>query len=796
MKKVIFIFILILAVSACGRERNGEATEMENGNGTTYAQIEPQAAPPPNPASIRRQAGYAPIMANDKVQITSPVRVYITTGDERLLFAQAESPEVKRTSDFESSPNNIRLDYEQGFQVIDGFGGSLTDSSAYLMKEYLSEEALEELMHHLFCRERGIGLSYLRQAIGASDFAREMYSYSMSYDPTLENFCIAYDREHIIPLLKKALEINPGLSVMASPWSPPAWMKTSGSMVGGQLRHERFDDYARYLILFLQAYHDEGIPIRAITPQNEPLHVPPDYPGCGMSAVFQAEFINRSLGPMLRKHFPNISLLVYDHNWDEPDFPLTVLERAGQWVDGVAWHHYGGNVSAQSRVFDRFPVEQHFTEGAGGEWVPGFETAFFEFVRNGIGVLRNHGKSYILWNVALDENNGPFIPAPGRRSTVRGIVQIDTQSGDITYNLEYYALAHFSKFIVPGAVRIHSNQHQGIENVAAVNPDGTTTVVLWNSNRQDRDIQITAGESAFQYTLPARSAVTFMFETNAVHDHGKNDTGQWRLVWSDEFDGDALDLGVWEVMTGTGAQFGLTGWGNDEAQYYHADNVTVADGMLRIEARSENRSSPTEGRRSYTSGRIRSTGTPGIGEGVSFLYGRVEARIKLPAGNGMWPAFWMLPTDSPYGGWPMGGEIDIMEAMGRFPGRSSSAIHFGTEWPGNTYTHNVYNFPEGQSITDFNVYAVEWEPGRIRFYVNDTLTWTQTGWWSRHPDEEANFPFPAPFDQPFHILLNLAVGGGFDPQGSQNMNTFDFPAAMYVDYVRVYEAIRPPDMND
>jgi glucosylceramidase len=612
----------------------------------------------------------------------------------------------------------------------------------------------------------------------------------MSYDPDLENFSIDYDREHIIPLLQRALEINPRLSVMASPWSPPAWMKTTHSMIGGQLRHDRFDHFSRYIMLFLQAYKDEGIPIRAITPQNEPLHVPTDYPGNGMNAVFQAEFINRSLGPMLRQYFPDVSLLVYDHNWDVPEFPLTVLERAGQWVDGVAWHHYGGNVSAQSRVFDQFPVEQHFTEGAGGEWVPGFETAFFEFVRNGIGVLRNHGKSYILWNIALDENNGPFIPAPQRRSTVRGIVQIDTRSGDITYNLEYYALAHFSRYIQPGAIRIGSNQGGGIENVAAVNPNGTTVVVVWNSNHAERTVQITAGAYAFQYPMPARSVATFIFDTNARHSLPfAPDPDVWRLVWSDEFDGDTLDLSVWEIMTGTGAQFGLTGWGNYEAQYYHGDNITVANGFLRIEARSQNRSSPGEGSRSFTSGRIRSTGTPGYGDGFSVLYGRIEARIKLPKGNGLWPAFWMLPTDSPYGGWPMGGEIDIMESMGRLPGRVSGALHFGTAWPNNTYAHSVFNFPPGQDITDFHVYAVEWDPEEIRWYVNDRLYFVRSSWWSRGPGAEANYPFPAPFDQPFHILLNLAVGGRFDPVGSESINTFDFPAAMYVDYVRVYERV-------
>lgn len=253
-------------------------------------------------------------------------------------------------------------------------------------------------------------------------------------------------------------------------------------------------------------------------------------------------------------------------------------------------------------------------------------------------------------------------------------------------------------------------------------------------------------------------------------------------IWRDEFDGNELDLNVWEIQHGTGAKLGLKGWGNNEAQFYHADNVTVRDGLLRIEARQEVRDCPVEGRRAYTSGRIRSTGATGF----STQYGRIEARIKLPAGNGLWPAFWMLPTHSPYGGWPMSGEIDIMEAKGRTPARSSGALHYGSRWPHHTYSHFDHAFPPGADITDFNRYAVEWEADEIRWYVNDTLIGTERKWWSRRPDAAENYPHLAPFDQPFHIVLNLAVGGSFDPQGSKAMHAGDFPAVMLVAYVRVY----------
>ena len=262
------------------------------------------------------------------------------------------------------------------------------------------------------------------------------------------------------------------------------------------------------------------------------------------------------------------------------------------------------------------------------------------------------------------------------------------------------------------------------------------------------------------------------------------DLEKWRLIWSDEFDGDSLNLNYWEIMTGTGGAFGLTGWGNDEAQYYHGDNISVENGFLRIEARIENRSSPGERASRYTSARIRSIGP----EAPQILYGRIEARISMPQGAGLWPAFWMLPINSPYGGWAASGEIDIMEVMGRLPRRSSGALHFGGGWPNNVYDHGATDIPDGRNITDFNVYAIEWEPEQIRWYVNDLNFFNMTRWHSQDENGERR-PFPAPFDVPFHVLLNLAVGGHFDPQGTAALNDAIFPAYMYVDYVRVYEQI-------
>ena len=279
---------------------------------------------------------------------------------------------------------------------------------------------------------------------------------------------------------------------------------------------------------------------------------------------------------------------------------------------------------------------------------------------------------------------------------------------------------------------------------------------------------------------------------------------EWTRIWSDEFDGGVgsgfhrgLDLSVWEIQTGNGVAMGIPGWGNGEIQYYHGDNVWVDDGMLHIEARLENRGSPGEGDWRHTSGRIRSVGTEGFrdefGQGMSVKYGRIEASISLPVGTGLWPAFWMMPTDDVYGGWAASGEIDIMEARGREPYMSTAAVHYGGMWPHNTHSHSSIDLRDldpDLTINDFILYSVEWEPGELRFFVNNHNFWTINDWHSLVPGQEAlgtQFMFPAPFDQYFHVILNLAIGGWFDGGVEPDDELFDEARLMRVDYVRVYE---------
>lgn len=253
----------------------------------------------------------------------------------------------------------------------------------------------------------------------------------------------------------------------------------------------------------------------------------------------------------------------------------------------------------------------------------------------------------------------------------------------------------------------------------------------------------------------------------------------WQLVWEDDFSHGYIDHNNWGFDLGDGSIVGIPGWGNNELQYYtdNSNNVFVRNNRLVIRAVRENRSDEL-GSGSYTSGRLVTRGLH------SWTYGRFEARISLPVGQGLWPAFWMLPEPDgvhgggQYGGWAASGEIDIMEARGSNPSQATGAIHYGGEWPANTYQSGSYTLPSG-SIENFHTYAIEWEPGEIRWYVDDHLYYTANEWYSE------NGEFPAPFDQPSHILLNLAVGGWFD--GDPPAHAPYFPAEMEVDYVRVYQ---------
>lgn len=438
------------------------------------------------------------------------LKIYQSNG-EHELFVQKDVSEI--VAEATVSTVDIKIDDSKMYQTMDGFGGSFTDSAAYLMNQILDEDVKDDLMKKLFDHEEGIGISVVRNPMGASDFARTVYSYNElpegESDHEQEKFSIAHDLDDVIPLSKQALEINPDVKFMASPWSAPNWMKTTGSMIAGQLKEDCYKAFAKYFVKYIKSYEEKGLPVYAITPQNEPLFEPTHYPSMLMYAHEQAEFIKNHLKPAFIENKIKTKILCYDHNWDRPDYPLHVIDEVD--VDGVAWHWYGGKPVAQKQVHMAYPdKEVHFTEGSGGEWVPAFEPAFSNLLRTGIEILRNNSKTFVLWNMALDENNGPTVPGFGR-STCRGIVKINQQTKELEYTLDYYGLAHFSKHIKPGALRIDSTSDNEIRTVAFKNTDKTIAVVILNDSETNQNIRVLLDEEEIIHCYaPSKSALTLV----------------------------------------------------------------------------------------------------------------------------------------------------------------------------------------------------------------------------------------------------------------------------------------------
>ena len=419
----------------------------------------------------------------------------------------------------QSTALTIRVDASVQYQAIDGFGASLTDSSAWLIDKKLTREQRKELLETLFDPKKGIGLSILRQPMGASDFALTDYSYddvaAGDKDLNLGKFSIEHDRAYIVPLLKEALALNPNLKIMGTPWSPPGWMKTSQSMIRGALRPDGYAAFANYFVKYIKAYADAGIPIYAITMQNEPVNLPGNYPGMDMTAVEQATFLRENLGPALRDAGLKTKVFVFDHNWDLIEYPVQVLNdsRAAVFAAGIATHCYGGSPTAQMELHDRFPDKEIWmTECSGGDWQKG--NLLEQQARLIINSTRNWAKTVVLWNMALDQNHEPFL---GGCTNCRGVVTVNHSASpaQIIRTVDFTALAHVSKFLKPGARRIASNSFdQGnLEDVAFQNPDGSIVLLVLNSSGSALSFNIAWKGEFASYKLPASAVATFTWRS-------------------------------------------------------------------------------------------------------------------------------------------------------------------------------------------------------------------------------------------------------------------------------------------
>ncbi len=450
----------------------------------------------------------------------SPVSVVLSTHDQsQLMKAQ---PNVNfTTSTADAGTNTVVIDPTQQYQTMEGFGAAFTDSAAYLLDQVVPSSQLPVTMNDLFTLNgNGIGLSFMRIPMGASDIARSVYSFddqpAGQTDFNLTGFSISHDQTYVLPIIQQAKTLNPQMKLMANPWSPPGWMKDSGTMMGGNLLMNSNNEaaFANYFVKYIQAYQAAGVPLDYISLQNEPENNTTSYPSMLMADTAQLALLQGYVLPALSSANLSTKVFVWDHNWDTPSYPEYVLGNLTSQqltqVAGTAWHGYGGTPGAQQTVQNEFPsLGTWETEHSGGTWVTDqFSSDFMEITQ----VLRNSAKAYVKWSLALDQNLGPNLTLDaglGGCNTCTPIVTVNSQTGTVTKDIEYYTLGHYSKYVLPGAVRIYSSNTPAIASVAFENPDGSTALIAYNDSGTSQAFQVQWGTESFSYTLPALAAATF-----------------------------------------------------------------------------------------------------------------------------------------------------------------------------------------------------------------------------------------------------------------------------------------------
>ena len=409
----------------------------------------------------------------------------------------------------------ITIDIESRFQSMDGFGFTLSQGSAQHILQ-MSDSARNSLLLELFGNEENsIRINYLRLSVAASDLNEFPFSYndledSMAVDPELENFSLSYDTLDVIPVLKMILAINPKIKLMASPWSPPKWMKDNKDSRGGSLLEEFEPAYAQYLVKYIQAMEAEGINIDALTIQNEPLH-PGNNPSLLMLPEQQARFIGKYLGPAFLESGIETKIVVYDHNADRPDYPISVMSDslANPFIDGSAFHLYGGEIEALSEVHRAFPNKNiYFTE----QWVgaPGnLEGDIPWHVKNLlIGAPRNWAKTVLEWNLS---SNPSLTPHTDRGGCDRCLGAVTIDGDQVTRNPAYYVIAHASKFVDEASVRIESNSIEGLPNVAYQTPSGQKVLIVLNDSSAPVAFQVQEGKTQFSTNLNPGATGTWVW---------------------------------------------------------------------------------------------------------------------------------------------------------------------------------------------------------------------------------------------------------------------------------------------
>ena len=424
-----------------------------------------------------------------------------TLSEQPALVFGTERPEA-----------DIQIDDTVRYQTILGLGSSLEHSTCYNIS-LLPPEEQELAVERIVGPENGIGMNLMRICIGTPDFtASPWYTYAdVPGDMELEHFSIEKDREYVLPILKMALEKNPDLLFFASPWSPPGWMTTNGKIGGGRFDSKYYAVYARYLAKFIKAYEAEGIPIYAITLQNEPDYNPPTYPTCRWSPQQQAEFIAEHVGPEFARQDIDIKIWCWDHNFEPLGWPKNVLNnpKAAQYVDGTGFHHYEGGPESMTRLHGMFPSKHiYFTEGStfGTPGAIGI-----------IDILRNWARSYNAWVTIIDDQAQPN---PGPHSCSPTCIVLNTATKTLLYRYDYCMYGQFMRFIQRDAVRIDSTNFRSrrFGNVAFLNPDDTVALVIANADRNASTFTVTWRNKSFAAEVPAHATATFVWPTKEERD--------------------------------------------------------------------------------------------------------------------------------------------------------------------------------------------------------------------------------------------------------------------------------------
>jgi glucosylceramidase len=449
------------------------------------------------------------------------VQVYLTTtndsGGRNVTKGLEQQTPLAFASGTGGSGQNVAVDENTQYQQFTGGGASFTDTAAYDLNSSgaLSAATRDSVMQKLFDPVNGIGLDFLRNPMGASDLARSNYTYddmpAGQTDPTLANFSIAHDLTDVVPLTKQARQINPAVTVMATPWTPPPWMKDNDSYVQGWVQSQYYAAYAQYFVKYLQAYQAQGIPVNYVSVQNEPT-VGSDYPGANWNGSGLAYFTKNDLLPALHTAGLSTKVLALDWNPDSYDsFAAPTVDDASIRDDpnfgGIAWHGYEGSTSEQTTVHNEYPNVPDFdTEHSGGTWIGNQQK---EDMENLIDYTRNWGQSWVKWSLAVDQNMGPH---NGGCGTCTGLITVhngDSRSGQVDYTIEYYTMGQLTKFVKPGAHRISSDDNSTVRNVAWKNPDGSKALIAYNESTSAQPFTVNWGNEHFTYTMPAGASATF-----------------------------------------------------------------------------------------------------------------------------------------------------------------------------------------------------------------------------------------------------------------------------------------------